>query len=250
MPCTLLRPSASMRGSHWRLAGSKSNSQRARSASCVSARRCQPSATASASKHRSWPRPSSTRTDDTPRAASPSMASGGTPCSTGTPARRSDHIMPRPRSASRGVPAESPARPSPRRRAKCRAPRQRRHRPSQVLRGHQVQQRPAAEEDGARADRAGLRLQRDLRRAQAVAAGALPARHRHQPVGRAGADDQRVERQRDRRAVAHDVQLVGRDVPGQRVAAVVDVLAQRVEAAVQRLAPSRPRCHRAWRRNA
>ena len=132
----------------------------------------------------------------TPSASSPSMASGCTPCSSVTPARRSARI------SSSAAPCE----PRPREQAaQCRPRLGRRrgveHRGDlraglQVLRRDEVQQRPAAEEHDARADRAGLRLQRDLRGAEAVAAGALPAGHRHQPVGGAGADDQRIEGQR------------------------------------------------------
>lgn len=108
-----------------------------------------------------------------------------------------------------------------------------------VLRGHQVQQRPAAQEHHAPADGAGLGLERDLRRAQAVAAGAVPAFHRHQPVGGTAAHQQCVIRQQLRLAPVHHMQgrLIGHrcQVPGQGLAAVVHLGAQRIEVLVQGL---------------
>ncbi len=43
-------------------------------------------------------------------------------------------------------------------------------------------------------DRAALRLQRDLRAAETIGARLMPTRDGHEPIGRAAADDERVER--------------------------------------------------------
>ena len=66
-------------------------------------------------------------------------------------------------------------------------------------------QRPGAHEHNLATDGAGLRLQRDLRRAKAEHAGKLPALYRHQPVGRARRDDECVIGNRIRNAVAERV---------------------------------------------
>ena len=60
------------------------------------------------------------------------------------------------------------------------------------LHRHQRQQRPRAGQHDPAAKRHALRLERDLRRAERVDPGRLPARHRRQPVGGAGREDQPV----------------------------------------------------------
>ncbi|EPN38340.1 hypothetical protein A245_38699, partial [Pseudomonas syringae pv. actinidiae ICMP 19096] len=73
-----------------------------------------------------------------------------------------------------------------------------------------------------------LRLEGDLRAAKAVGARQLPALDWHQTVGGASAEYQRVVFDHAVHALAGAAQFALREVPGQRVRAIVDLVAQAV----------------------
>ncbi len=78
-----------------------------------------------------------------------------------------------------------------------------------------------------------MRLERNLRAAQAVGACQLPALDRHQAVGGPGTQDQCVVFDHGVHALTGTAQLASGQVPGQGVGAVVDLRAQAIEAFMQ-----------------
>ena len=103
---------------------------------------------------------------------------------------------------------------------------------------HQIQQWAGPKENHAPPDRNRLRLQSDLRCAETVGAGELPSFHRHQSIRRTRRNDQRIVRQRIRRAVVHDMEVAIRDVPGEVAGAIIDLRLETVERRVERLRAS------------
>ncbi len=104
-----------------------------------------------------------------------------------------------------------------------------------VLVGHEIEQRPRAEEHRSGADRARLGLQGDLRPPEAVGARQRPARQGHDAVGGTRRQDERVETYRLRSLAVEQVQRAVIDVPGERFRSILDVWAQHLEVPVQRL---------------
>ena len=104
-----------------------------------------------------------------------------------------------------------------------------------VLSSDEIEQSAGAHERYSSTDRARLRFERDLGAAETVRAGEIPALHRHQAIGGAGAEHERIERQR---SVPRSVQCVDAalgDVPHERFGQILDAVAKGVESAVHRL---------------
>ncbi len=104
-----------------------------------------------------------------------------------------------------------------------------------VLAGDQLHERPGPHEHHASADRAALRLEGDLGRAEAVDAGVLPSLDRHDPVGGARGDDQGVEGKGCGRPVADHVKVAVSHVPGEMRGAIIDLGTEGVEGGMKRI---------------
>ncbi len=102
-----------------------------------------------------------------------------------------------------------------------------------VLIRDEGEQGTGAEKDRAGADRGGLGFERDLRPAEAIDAGKSPARERHDAVGRAGGDDQRIEGKRLRSRAVQKMHAAVVNVPDERFGAIIDAGDERIEHAVQ-----------------
>ena len=99
---------------------------------------------------------------------------------------------------------------------------------------HERQQRPGADESDASADGDALRLQRDLRTAEAEDAGQRPAGEGQHAVHGAGREDEAIERQLAVALRREQVEAPAEHVPDERARAVVDRAARVAEDAVDR----------------